>query len=167
MDESFIEHKRNGYADQLLCEAHAPLMRIAAGVICAENAGMDGRFSPSAKPMAFIVTSDRARAKAFYGGILGFALASEDDFAAVFDMDGTMLRISTVAGHAPAPHTVLGWEVPDIASAVRTLASRGVKFTIYEGFGQDELGIWTAPGSGNRVAWFPDPDGNNLSLTQF
>jgi hypothetical protein len=64
-------------------------------------------------------------------------------------------------------HTVLGWEVPDIVATVRTLKSKGVTFNVYEGFGQDELGIWTSPRSGNRVAWFLDPDGYNLSLTQF
>ena len=128
---------------------------------------MDTRFAASAKPMTFIVTRDRAKAKAFYGGVLGFALTGEDDFAAVFDMNGTMLRISTVSNHSPPAHTVLGWDVPDIAATVRVLSAKGVKFTIYEGFGQDELGIWKAPGSSNRVAWFLDPDGNNLSLTQF
>jgi catechol 2,3-dioxygenase-like lactoylglutathione lyase family enzyme len=117
--------------------------------------------------MAFIVTRDRARAKAFYANILGFALVSEDAFAAVFDMNGTMLRVSTVPDYTPPVHTVLGWEVPDIVAAATALRAKGVKFNVYEGFGQDPLGIWTAPGSGNRVAWFLDPDGNNLSLTQF
>ena len=65
------------------------------------------------------------------------------------------------------PHTVLGWQVQDIAAAVLALSAMGVKFTIYDGFGQDHLGIWTAPGSCDQVAWFLDPDGNNLSLTQF
>jgi catechol 2,3-dioxygenase-like lactoylglutathione lyase family enzyme len=121
----------------------------------------------AAKPMGFIVSRDRAKAKAFYGDVLGFDLTGEDDFAAVFDMNGTMLRISTVRDHVPAPHTVLGWAVQDIAAAVHRLSATGVRFTIYDGFGQDHLGIWTAPGSGDQVAWFLDPDGNNLSLTQF
>jgi catechol 2,3-dioxygenase-like lactoylglutathione lyase family enzyme len=127
---------------------------------------MDSPFPGSAKAMTFIVTRDRAKSKAFYGGVLGFALAAEDDFAAVFDLNGTLLRISTVPNHVAAVHTVLGWEVPDIVAAVNSLRAKGVKFTVYEGFGQDEMGIWNAPGSGARVAWFPDPDGNNLSLTQ-
>jgi catechol 2,3-dioxygenase-like lactoylglutathione lyase family enzyme len=128
---------------------------------------MNESFAASAQPIGFIVTRDRAKSKAFYGDVLGFALRSEDDFAAVFDMNGTMLRISTVPNHVPAAHTVLGWEVPDIEATVRALIAKSVKFTVYDGFGQDELGIWSAPGSGNRVAWFLDPDGNNLSLTQF
>jgi len=121
----------------------------------------------AAKTISFIVTRDRAKAKAFYGGVLGFELTGEDDFAAVFDMNGAMLRISTMPTFEAAPYTVLGWEVADIVAAVRSLTAKGVKFTVYEGFGQDPLGIWTPPGGSTRVAWFLDPDGNNLSLTQF
>lgn len=128
---------------------------------------MNTEFPAASKVMTFIVTRDRAVAKKFYGETLGFKQISEDGFAVVFDLNGTMLRISTVEKHKPPVHTVLGWEVPDIVGAVRRLKSKGVAFNIYEGFGQDELGIWTAPGSSNKVAWFADPDGNNLSLTQF
>jgi catechol 2,3-dioxygenase-like lactoylglutathione lyase family enzyme len=117
--------------------------------------------------MTFLVTRDRAKAKAFYEGILGFRQTSDDAFAAVFDLNGTMLRISTVKDHQPPAHTVLGWQVPDIVDSVKVLRAKGVVFTIYEGFGQDELGIWTAPGGAAKVAWFLDPDNNNLSLTQF
>ena len=120
----------------------------------------------SAKPMTFIVTRDRERSKEFYGGTLGFKLAYEDDFAAVFDLNGIMLRISTVADHVAQHHTVLGWEVPDIAEAAKALRERGIAFKIYEGFGQDDLGIWSSPGGASKVAWFDDPDGNVLSLAQ-
>jgi catechol 2,3-dioxygenase-like lactoylglutathione lyase family enzyme len=121
----------------------------------------------SAKAICFIVTRDREKARGFYGGVLGFKQVSEDDFALVYDMNGTMLRISTMKDHKAQPHTVLGWDVPDIVAAVKALEAKGVKFNIYEGFGQNDLGIWAAPGSTNKVAWFLDPDGNNLSLTQF
>ena len=82
-------------------------------------------------------------------------------------MNGTMLRISTVPDHVAQSHTVLGWEVPDIAAVVAELGGKGVAFTIVAGLGQDERGIWTPPGSKTKVAWFKDPDGNALSLTQF
>ncbi|HEY1630230.1 MAG TPA: VOC family protein [Rhizomicrobium sp.] len=120
----------------------------------------------SARTGAFIVTRDRAKAKAFYGGVLGFPQIHEDDFAVVYDMNGAKLRISTVADHKPAMFTVLGWEVDDIVAAVKALTAKGVAFNRYPGFEQDELGIWTPPGSSNKVAWFLDPDGNNLSLAQ-
>ena len=45
------------------------------------------------------------------------------------------------------------------------LARRGVAFERYDGLQQDAAGVWTAPG-GARIAWFRDPDGNVLSLTQ-
>ena len=121
----------------------------------------------SATAMTFVVVTDRVRAKAFYGETLGFSLIHEDDFAAVFDLNGIALRVSEARGSfTPAQHTVLGWQVADIVASVQALRAAGVSFTIYEGFGQDALGIWTAPGSTNRVAWFRDPDGNVLSLMQ-
>src|SRR5262245_23625711 len=121
----------------------------------------------SAKAMTFIVTRDRGKAKSFYGDPLGLALMQEDDFAAVFDLNGTKLRISEVADHAPQSHTVLGWEVADISETAKALRGKGIAFNRYDGLAQDELGIWTAPGGAAKVAWFSDPDGNVLSLTQF
>ena len=120
-----------------------------------------------AKAMTFIVTKDRDVAKTFYGSTLGFTLTHEDDFAAVFDMNGIMLRLSTVTDHMAQPHTVLGWDVPDVVETVEQLVEKGVVFTIHDGFGQDALGIWKAPGSSTKIAWFKDPDGNVLSVTQF
>ncbi len=120
----------------------------------------------SAKTMAFVVTRDRPRAIGFYRDVLGFRLVSQDDFAAVFDLNGIMMRLAASADHVAAGHTVLGWEVTDIAASVRALGEAGVVFKMYDGFGQDALGIWTAPGGGARVAWFADPDGNVLSLAE-
>ena len=116
--------------------------------------------------MAFVATIDSERAKAFYRDMLGLALVSDDPFAVVFDVNGTMLRVTKVQEFTPAKFTVLGWEVPDIVAAVKELGEAGVEFERYGQFmKQDELGIWDAPGGG-RIAWFKDPDGNTLSLTQ-
>ncbi len=127
---------------------------------------MSDSFPAAAEVMTFIATRNRAVAKKFYGETLGFKQTGEDQFAVVFDLNGIMLRISEVQEHKPPMHTVLGWRVPDIVAAVQALKAKGVTFNIYPGFGQDELGIWNAPGSDNKVAWFLDPDGNNLSLAQ-
>lgn len=116
--------------------------------------------------IAFAAVTDLGRAREFYEQTLGLPVVSEDGFACVFDANGTMLRVTPVPQAAPPSHTVLGWRVPGIATAVASLAGRGVRFHRYDGLDQDELGIWTAP-NGDRVAWFPDPDGNVLSLTQF
>jgi catechol 2,3-dioxygenase-like lactoylglutathione lyase family enzyme len=115
--------------------------------------------------VAFVATTNPSRAKAFYAKTLGLRLVSEDSFALAFDAGGTMLRVAIVQTLQPAPYTVLGWIVPDIAKAVRDLVTRGVMFQRYEWMKQDDLGIWSAP-SGARVAWFSDPDGNTLSLTE-
>ena len=119
----------------------------------------------SAKVVAFLATSDAARAKAFYGEVLGLRLLSEDGFAVVFDAQGTMLRVTIVQEVVPAPYTVLGWDVRDIAAMVSGLAEAGVVFERYAWLQQDELGIWSAPG-GAKVAWFKDLDGNVLSVSQ-
>jgi catechol 2,3-dioxygenase-like lactoylglutathione lyase family enzyme len=117
------------------------------------------------KLTAFAATSDPARAKRFYRDVLGLKLTSEDGFALVFDNGGTPLRVTTVAKVVAAPYTVLGWQVHDIAATIQELAGAGVVFERYSGMEQDELSIWDAPG-GARVAWFRDPDGNLLSLSQ-
>jgi catechol 2,3-dioxygenase-like lactoylglutathione lyase family enzyme len=119
----------------------------------------------SRKLIAFVATLDPARAKDFYGRVLGLRLTSEDTFALVYDANGTTLRVSVVRELAPAGYTVLGWLVPDVRQAVRELTERSVVFQRFDGLEQDELGIWSAPG-GAKVAWFRDPDGNTLSVTQ-
>lgn len=117
-------------------------------------------------PITFLHVPDKAAARAFYSDVLGLTLVSEDDFALVYDLAGTMLRVSLVPDYVPHAHTVLGWRVADMDAAVDALAARGVTFLTYDGFGQDARGIWSAPDGSARVAWFNDPFGNNLSLTQ-
>ncbi|MEP7363636.1 MAG: VOC family protein [Acidobacteriota bacterium] len=116
--------------------------------------------------IAFIGTSDAERAKQFYAGTLGLPLVSDElPFALVFDAHGTMLRVTAVKEVKPAGYTVLGWQVADIAAAAKALTAAGVQFARYDGMGQDELGVWSSPG-GAKVAWFHDPDGNTLSISQ-
>jgi predicted enzyme related to lactoylglutathione lyase len=121
----------------------------------------------NAKLIAIVGTADREKAKPFYRDTLGLTLKSEDRFAAVFELGGITLRLSPIPNFQAHNHTVVGFEVADIETRVKELSARGVKFNIYEGFGQDASGIWTAPDKDARVAWFNDTDGNVLSLTQF
>ncbi len=115
--------------------------------------------------IAFIATSRAAEAAFFYHDILGLRLVEDSPFALVFDANGTMLRIQKMPTHTAAAHTALGWRVKDIAAMVAGLTARGVRFERYEQLPQDAHGIWTTP-DGAQVAWFKDPDGNVLSLTQ-
>ncbi|MFZ2014533.1 MAG: VOC family protein [Nocardioides sp.] len=115
--------------------------------------------------IAFVSSSDLARARAFYEGSLGLPVVDESPFACIFDAHGTMLRVTAAAQVAQPGYTVLGWRVSDIRHTITELESVGVAFVRYDGMGQDVQGVWTTP-NGDRVAWFTDPDGNVLSLTE-
>ena len=119
----------------------------------------------SAELVAFAGTTDLDRAREFYSGVLGLQLEHQDAFACVFRVGGTQLRVTRVEEVAAPRYTVLGWRVPDIEAAIGELSLRGVKFERFDGMQQDALGTWSAP-SGARVAWFRDPDGNTLSVTE-
>jgi catechol 2,3-dioxygenase-like lactoylglutathione lyase family enzyme len=116
--------------------------------------------------IAFAPGTDLARARGFHEHTLGLRFVEQSDFACVFDANGTMLRITVVSEVANPGSTVLGWRVADIEAAMQALTLKGVKFTQYDGMDQDLIGIWTTP-RGDEVAWFTDPDGNSVSLTQF
>lgn len=118
-----------------------------------------------AKPVIVICTRDRTRAAAFYRETLGLEMTAEDNLAAVFNVGGIALRLSTVADFIPHEHTILGFSVPDVTVGVKALHEKGITFNRYNGFKQDDLGILTIPGTTVRVAWFTDPDGNVLSVT--
>ena len=117
------------------------------------------------KIIAFVLTTDAGLARAFYETKLGLRFVTDDGFALVFDANGTMLRIVKSGPFSPMPATVLGWEVKQIETIMARLIDAGVTFEKYSFAQQDEQGIWNAPG-GARVAWFKDPDGNVLSLSE-
>ena len=116
--------------------------------------------------IALVPTARFDEARAFYEHTLGLTLVAEDPFAAVFNAHGTTLRLSRAEEFTPLPFSVLGWQVEDIEGTIDGLAERGVVFERYDGMEQDGHGIWTVPGGGARIAWFKDPDGNTLSLTE-
>jgi catechol 2,3-dioxygenase-like lactoylglutathione lyase family enzyme len=115
--------------------------------------------------VTFLLTQKPAEALAFYRDTLGLRFLRDDGFALVFDLNGVMLRIGKMPSFTPAQQTVLGWECGDIAAALDRLVKKGVAFEQYPNMGQDERGICTFP-TGDKVAWFKDPDGNVLSLSQ-
>ncbi len=116
------------------------------------------------KVIAFVPTKDPAKARAFYEGVLGLRFIKDDGFALVLDANGIMVRIAK-ADFKPAPFTILGWQVSRIENVVAEMSKKGVHFERFGFFQQDELGIWIAPG-GDKVAWFKDPDGNTLSVSE-
>jgi catechol 2,3-dioxygenase-like lactoylglutathione lyase family enzyme len=114
---------------------------------------------------AFVPTTKPKKAKSFYRDILGLKFLSEDNYALEFDANGILLRVAIVPKLTPHPFTVLGWNVKDIVSLIKELNDKNVTFERYDFLKQDNLGIWTSP-NGSKVAWFKDPDGNLLSLTE-
>ena len=115
--------------------------------------------------VAFVSTKNSEKARAFYEGLLGLRFVKDDGFAIVLDANGIMVRIAKMQEFTPAQFTVLGWQVSDIENVARALQAKGVHFELFGFFKQDELGIWTAP-TGDKVAWFKDPDGNILSVSE-
>jgi len=118
--------------------------------------------------IGFIPTLDAARSRAFYEHTLGLTFVADDGFALVFRSGANMIRIARVQDLTPPPYTILGWEVPDIVAEVTALTTAGLVFARYPFLPSDQvdaLGIWSAPG-GAKIAWFHDPDGNTLSLSQ-
>lgn len=120
----------------------------------------------SSPVIAFVSATDLDRSSDFFGGTLGLEVVEISPFACVLQGNGTSIRVTKTDELKPQPFTVLGWAVVDISQTVTDLTGRGVRFVRYPGMDQDHLGIWTTPG-GDQVAWFTDPDGNVLSLTQF
>lgn len=116
--------------------------------------------------IAFVPTNDPAKAKAFYEGVLGLKFISDDGFAMVFDANGTMVRIARSGEFTRQPFTILGWQVKNIAEVAKKMRDQGVIFEKYGFLQQDALGIWDAPDGAAKVAWFKDPDGNILSISE-
>lgn len=121
---------------------------------------------PLDNPILFLATANPERARDFYERVLGLKFVADEWPALVFRAGDRMLRIQKVEHVLVAPYTALGWEVADIRQTVRDLLAAGVAFNRYPDMNQDADGVWRSPG-GALVAWFQDPDGHVLSLTQF
>ena len=117
------------------------------------------------KMAGFVPTTDYDKARAFYEGKLGFGFVSLDQYALVMSVGGHRIRITKMPNYTPLQGTILGWEVQDIQAVAAWLRDRGVTLEKYPFVQDRDLGIWTAP-SGDKVAWFKDPDGNILSIAQ-
>ena len=120
----------------------------------------------NSRPVAFILTRDRAAAVPFYRDVLGLTLRGKNDFSADFDARGLDLRLTTVGDHVASPHPVLGFQVDDIVAASRALVAKGVTFADYPGMTEGEFSIWASPDGKTKLNWFADPDGNMLGLSE-
>ena len=119
----------------------------------------------SGKTIAFVYTTDLERALGFYRDAMGLTVQDTDDYGANLKADGALVRLTVIGDHKAGEHPVVGWNVADITATARMLKDKGVACAIYDGWGQDELGISTLP-DGSKMAFFSDPDGNALMLAQ-
>ena len=120
----------------------------------------------AATPMAFVYVTDRARALAFYRDTLGLKLKSEDPYGDIFDLGGALMRTTMIPDHQASQHPVVGWNVTGIEAIARTLLDRGVEMTRFPGMPTDDLGVWSSPDGKSKLAFFPDPDGNFVCLSE-
>ena len=121
----------------------------------------------SAPVAASIAVTDIDRARRFYGETLGLNTAGDDSGNAVIYEAGagTKVLVYRRPNHQPSAATVAAFQVADAAKAVADLSARGVHFEDYDipGVKTDENHIAEMP-SGNKVAWFTDPDGNIIAV---
>lgn len=118
------------------------------------------------QPISFVATAEPEKARAFYGDVLGLELVENSPYALVFSDGGNTLRVQIVAELSPAKHTVHGWQVTEIEREIEELVPKGVEFLTFDQLGQNASGVWKSP-DGHKIAWFKDPSGNILSLTEF
>jgi catechol 2,3-dioxygenase-like lactoylglutathione lyase family enzyme len=116
------------------------------------------------KAFSGFAVDDLEAARAFYGDTLGLKTSEENGLLTLEIADDRPTLVYPRPGHAPAEYTILNFPVDDIDRAVDELAARGVQFELYEGFDQDERGVFR--GGGPPIAWFKDPAGNVLSVLQ-
>jgi catechol 2,3-dioxygenase-like lactoylglutathione lyase family enzyme len=111
-----------------------------------------------------IAVRDMADARRFYADTLGVRTSEEYGLMWLHHANDRRTLIYEQPSAEPASYTVLNFEVPAIDAAVDGLVERGVEFERFEGFEQDERGVFREEGP--FIAWFKDPSGNMLSVLQ-
>jgi predicted enzyme related to lactoylglutathione lyase len=116
------------------------------------------------KAFSSFSANDIAAAMAFYGETLGLEVGEDDGVVTMRLAGGGTVIIYPKDDHQPATFTVLNFPVPDIEAAVDALVAAGVTMERYQGFQQDDRGIYRE--FGPPIAWFTDPAGNILAVLE-
>ena len=119
----------------------------------------------TSKPTVFLATADPEKSLVFYRDQLGLEFVEDSEYALVFNLSGADLRISKVPEHTPLGFTVLDWQVADMDAVLGDLSAAKVQLEEYDFVTLDERKVWTTE-DGTQIAWFKDPDGNVLSVSQ-
>jgi catechol 2,3-dioxygenase-like lactoylglutathione lyase family enzyme len=116
------------------------------------------------KAYSGIAVNDMQQAREFYGETLGLQTSEEYGLLWLHLAGGRDTLVYEQPDATPASFTILNFQVDDIDEAVDALAARSVRFERYDGFEQDDKGIFREQGP--YIAWFKDPSGNVLSVLQ-
>jgi catechol 2,3-dioxygenase-like lactoylglutathione lyase family enzyme len=111
--------------------------------------------------------NDLAKAKWFYGQVLGLKLSEQPEGLGLRLAGGGEVFLYPKPHHTPASFTVLNFPVPSVDEAVKQLTGKGVRFERYDepDLKTDDKGI-ARGGGGPTIAWFKDPAGNILSVVE-
>jgi catechol 2,3-dioxygenase-like lactoylglutathione lyase family enzyme len=116
------------------------------------------------KAFSGFAVDDVSKAERFYSETLGLRVSEEYGMLQLHIAGEWDILVYPKPDHTPASFTILNFPVEDIEKAVDELIERGVRLERYDGFEQDERGIFR--GGGPLIAWFKDPAGNVLSVIQ-
>jgi len=117
------------------------------------------------KAFSGFAVDDLQKAREFYERTLGLRVSERNGLLTLHLAGGRDTLVYPKPDHTPASYTILNFPVDDIDEAVDALSARGVRFTRYDGFNQDQKGISREEG-GPPIAWFTDPAGNILSVLE-
>jgi catechol 2,3-dioxygenase-like lactoylglutathione lyase family enzyme len=114
------------------------------------------------KAFSGFAVDDVPKAREFYGETLGLKTSEEHGLLTLHLAGDRPTIVYPKPDHVPANYTILNFPVEDVDKAVDELVARGVTIEKYDGFDQDDKGIFR--GGGPLIAWFQDPAGNVLSV---
>ena len=124
----------------------------------------------NARAVPIIPVSNLEKGIEFYEGTLGLPLQERieslpQNREARFKVGQTELGIYESVGAGQSKATLMSFEVDDIEETVEDMRSRGVRFEEYDMPNlKTEKGIATM--GDEKGAWFKDPDGNILAVSQ-
>jgi catechol 2,3-dioxygenase-like lactoylglutathione lyase family enzyme len=116
------------------------------------------------KAFSGFAVPDVEQARRFYAETLGIETSVENGLLTLHIAGDRPTLVYEKPDFTPATYTILNFPVDDIDAAVDGLAARGVQFERYDGFNQDDKGVFRDEGP--DIAWFKDPAGNILAVMQ-
>lgn len=120
----------------------------------------------NAKMIAMVAVSDINKAKEFYGGTLGLTQSEENPAGVGYTAGSGNLFVYVSDSAGSSKSTSVSWSVEDLDAVVQELKANGVSqfehYNIPNATWHDDVATMGAM----KAAWFHDPDGNILGLSQ-